>query len=62
MVRILLGREEVNPEKPDYGGRVPHLISAGSGHEGVVKMLLIQEEVNPDKPDMWSIPPLSYAA
>jgi len=40
VVKILLGREEVNPDKPDNSGRTPLTHAASSGHEGVVKILL----------------------
>ena len=62
VVEILLGREDVDPDKPDNNGRTPLSFAAGSGHEGVVKILLGREEVNPDKPDRWGQTPLSDAA
>ena len=51
MVKILLEREEVNPDKPDNDGWTPLSYAAARGHEGLVKMLLRREEVNSDKPD-----------
>jgi len=51
VVKILLGREEVNPEKLDYCGRTPLSHASQSGYEGVVKLLLEREEVNPGKLD-----------
>jgi len=62
VVKILLEREEVNPDKPNNNGRTPLSYAALSGHEGVVKILLEREEVNPDKPDRWGQTPLSDAA
>ena len=62
VAKILLGREEVNPERPDNGDRTPLSYAAGKGHEGVAKMLLGREEVNPDKPDDCDRTPLSHAA
>ena len=62
VVKILLGREEVNPDKPNKGDRTPLSYAAGYGHQGVVKILLGREEVNPDKPDNGGRTPLSYAA
>jgi len=62
VVKILLGREEVSPDKPDNDGRTPLLYAARDGHEGVVKILLAREEVNPDKPDNEGRTPLLYAA
>jgi len=62
VVKILLGRGEINPDKPDNGNRTPLSHAASYGHEGVVKMLLGREEVNPDKPDRWGQTPLWFAA
>ena len=62
VVKILLGQEEVNPDKPDNHGRTPLSRAAEGGHEGVVKILLRREEVNPDKPDNEGRTPLSLAA
>ena len=62
VVKILLGREEVNPEKPDYCGRTPLSYAAQNGDEGVAKILLGREEVNPDKPDNYGWTPLLRAA
>ena len=72
MVKLLLEREEVNPVKPNGGGRTPLSSAAGNGNEGVVKLLLERDEVNPDRPDKIrrgilrkttsGRTPLSYAA
>ena len=62
VVKLLLGREEVNPDKPDSSGRTSLSYAASAGYEGVVKILLGQEEVNPDKPDYSGRTPLLYAA
>ena len=58
VVNILLGREEVNLDKPDRDGKTPLSHAALTGHEGVVKILLGREEVNPDKPDNRGRTPL----
>jgi len=62
VVKILLGREEVDPDKPDDIGRTPLSYAAQEGHEGVVKTLLRLEGVAPHKPDMFGRTPLSHAA
>jgi len=62
VVKILLGSEEVNPDKPDNSDKIPLLHAAWSGHEGVLKILLEREEVNLAKPDGRSKTPLSHAA
>ena len=39
-MEMLLGREEVNPDKPDNLGRTPLSYAARSGYEEVVLVLL----------------------
>jgi len=48
-VKVLLGRDSVNPDKPDDRGRTPLHLAAMRGHEGVVKILLERGDVNPNK-------------
>ena len=62
VVKILLGRDGVNPDKQDVSGRTPLLRAAMNGHEGVVKILLGQGDVSPDKPDRNHQTPLLFAA
>jgi len=62
VVKILLEREEVNPNKPNNHGATPLWFATAHGHEGVVKILLESEEVNPDKPDNYGGTPLMSAA
>jgi len=51
-VKVLLGRKEVNPDKPDNYGQTPLAPAARHTHEGLVKMLLGREEVNPNELDI----------
>jgi len=63
IVRLLLGREDVNPDAPDkWDGRTPLSWAAGNGHEGIVKLLLGRKEVNPDSSSKYGGTPLSWAA
>jgi len=62
VVKILLGREEVNPSAEDKFGATPLSYAATKGREGTVKILLRRQEVNPDKPDNDGRTPLLYAA
>ena len=50
VVKLLLDREEVNPDKPNNDSRTPLSYAAEGRYEGVVKLLLYRGEVNPDKP------------
>jgi len=51
-VKLLLGREEVNPGKPDRYGQTLLSLAAENGHKGVVKILLGCKDVSPDQPDV----------
>ena len=64
IVKLLLGREGVNPDTPDTQyGQTPLWLAAANGHEGIVKLLLGREDVNPDTPDTkFGETPLSWAA
>ena len=35
VVRVLLGRDDIDPDKPGQGGETPLLWAACNGHEGV---------------------------
>ena len=61
VVKILLGRGEINPDKEDKYLQTPLSHAARNGHEGVVKILLEWEEVNPDWLDRFGRTPLSDA-
>jgi len=62
VLKILLGRDEVNADKPDNNGDSPISGAAWRGHQGVVKILLGRDDVNPDKPDNDGHTPLHCAA
>ena len=64
VVKVLLEREDVNPDQPDTKyGRTPLSWAAGSRNEGIVKILLERKDVNPDQPDtLYGRTPLSWAA
>ena len=63
MIKILLGPEEANSEKPKNGSLSPLTYTAeGGGHGGVIKILPGREEVNLDRPDNGYLSPLLYAA
>jgi len=48
VVKILLGRDDVNPNKPDKRRQIPLLCAALRGHEGVVKILIEGDDVHPE--------------
>jgi len=52
VVKIQLGREEINSDRRDNYGQTPLSYAASNGREGVVKILLEREEGNADKPDI----------
>jgi len=62
VVKILLGRGDINPDIPNNGGNTPLCWAAITGRDGVVKILLGQDDVNPDKPDNRGRTPLCWAA
>jgi len=62
VVKILLGGDDINPDKPNNEGETPLLWAALYGHEGVAKILLGRGDVNPDKPGCVGETPLGWAA
>ena len=64
IVKVLLEREDVNPNKADTEcGRTPLSWAAESGHGGVVMMLLEREDISPHRAETEYGPtPLSWAA
>ena len=62
MVKILLGRGEVNPNKKDSDGDTPLSCAVRRGHERVVEILLRRDEVIPNKPDNGGQTPRMNAA
>jgi len=61
-VRILLGRNDVNPDRADKRGRTPLSWAAEYGYEESVRMLLERDDVNPHSVDKSGRTPLSWAA
>jgi len=62
VVKLLLEREDVDPDRSDKLENTPLSWAAGNGYEGVVKLLLEREDVEPDRPDNQDGTPLSWAA
>ena len=64
VIKILLEREDVDPDQADTKyGRTPLSWAAEGGYEGVVKMLLERMDVNPNQADTdYGRTPLSWAA
>jgi len=62
VVGVLLGHEEVNPNRTDNWGQTPLLHAAYEGHEAVVEILLERDEVDPNQPERWGKTPLLHAA
>ena len=62
VVRLLLTRNDVNPDKPDNDGTTPLWWASYCGHEGAVKLLLARNDVSPDKPNKHGATPLWTAS
>ena len=63
VVKLLLGRKEINPDRPDDGHRrTPLSWAAGNGHGAVVKLLLGRKDVDPNRVDVWDQTPISWAS
>jgi len=62
VVKLLLERKDVNPDRPDNGGQTPISWAAENAHEAVVNLLLERKDVNPDRPDNGGRTPILWAA
>ena len=62
VVKLLLEREDVDPDGPDKNDLAPLGWAVVRGHEEVVKLLLERENVDPNRPDANNITPLVCAA
>ena len=60
--KLLLRREDVDPNRADKHNRTPLGWAAFEGHEAVVKLLLGREDVDPNCPDKYDQTPLLCAA
>jgi len=58
-VKISLGRNNVNPDKPNKHGETPLWWAVLNGHKGAVTLLLGEEDINPGKPNIHGRTPLS---
>ena len=61
VVKLLLERENVDPNLVDTNGNGPLGCAAANGHEGVVKLLLKRENVDPNFADTNGNGPLGWA-
>jgi len=62
VVKLLLGRKEINPDRPGNDCRTPILWAARNGHGAVVKLLLGREDVDPNRIDDWLQSPIMWAS
>jgi len=62
VVEILLGRDDIDPDKPGAWEQTPLSYASWNGHEGVVKILLRRKDIDPNKIDWDGETPLSYAS
>jgi ankyrin repeat protein len=61
-VRLLLNRDDIDPNSADIFGRTPLWWAARHGHKASVRLLLKRRDINPNGKDKWSGTPLSRAA
>ena len=52
VVKVLLGRDDIDPDKSDEDDRTPLLLAACGGQDGVVKILLGRDDVDLNKVDV----------
>jgi len=62
VVKMLLKRDDVSPDEPNWYDETPLFWAAANGHEGVAKLLLDRDNVSPDKPHKYGQTPLWHAA
>ena len=62
VVRLLLERKDVDPNRPNNRGSTPLSWAADNGHEGIVKLLLERADTNPNSADSQDNTPLLWAA
>ena len=62
VVKMLLERDYINPDKPNNEGQTPLWCAAANRHEGVVEILLGRDNANSDKPANDGYIPLLWAA
>ncbi|KAJ5662531.1 uncharacterized protein N7477_010147 [Penicillium maclennaniae] len=62
VVRMLLDRDDIQPDRGNSQGRTPLSFAAERGHTPVVDLLLRQNNVNVNSKDYYDRTPLSFAA
>ena len=58
---MLLGHDDIDPNKPDQDGETPLLWAVLKEYAGVVKTLLGRDDLDPNKPDKDGQTPLWWA-
>ena len=62
VVRLLLTRDDINPDMACEDRRTPLSGACENGHDGVVALLLARSDVNPNEPDNDGQTPLFWAS
>ena len=62
VVKLPLRKNDVDPDKPDNGGRPPLSWAAGAGHDEIAEIFLGLGDVTPDTMDNDGLTPLACAA
>ena len=61
IVKMLLERDDTNPNVAHVGGETPLFLAAWKGSEGVVKMLLARKDINPNSANGYGDTPPVFA-
>ena len=61
-MKLLLARNDVNPNRPDKYGATPLAWACYRGYEGIVKLLLKRDDINPNLPKFFDHTPLWWAS
>ena len=61
-MKLLLEREDLDPDSPDGGGRAPLPFAAERSRGGVLELFLERRNVGPNSSDNNGRTPLSFAA
>ena len=62
VVKLLLSKDDVDPDSKDFQLRTPLSYALAGGHEAVAKLLLAEDRIDPSSKSTTGRTPLSYPA